>query len=41
MHFPSPNAMQHCLEKEGVKVVDDQIIDFKVHFWDPEIELKI
>jgi methylated-DNA-protein-cysteine methyltransferase-like protein len=41
MHFPSPNAMQHCLEKEGVKVVDDQIIEFKVHFWDPEIELKI
>ena len=41
MHFTPPNAMQYFLEKEGAKVVDDQIIDFKTRFWDPEIELKI
>jgi methylated-DNA-protein-cysteine methyltransferase-like protein len=27
--------MQQLLEKEGIKIVDDQIIDFKKHFWDP------
>ena len=38
-HFDSPNAMQELLENEGVKVVDDQIIHFKKHFWDPVKEL--
>ena len=41
MHFSSPNDMQNRLEKEDVKVVFDQIMDFKLHFWDPEEELKI
>jgi methylated-DNA-protein-cysteine methyltransferase-like protein len=41
MHFTSPNDMQNRLEKEGVKVVSDQIIDFKLHFWDPEEGLKL
>jgi methylated-DNA-protein-cysteine methyltransferase-like protein len=40
-HFFSPNDMQNRLEKDGLKVVSDQIMDFKLHFWDPEEELKI
>ena len=27
------------LEKEGVKVKGDKIVDFKTLFWDPAIEL--
>jgi len=34
-HFSPPAAMQQALEKEGVKVVDDQIIDFAKHLWNP------
>lgn len=40
-HFPNPFAMQNLLEKEGVKIKDDKVIDFKKLFWDPAIELKI
>ena len=29
LHFPDPKYMQRALEKEGVKVKDDKIIDFK------------
>jgi methylated-DNA-protein-cysteine methyltransferase-like protein len=35
-HFPTPDMMQQLLEKEGIKVVDDQIIDFKKLVWIPE-----
>ena len=28
-------------EKEGIKVVNDQIVDFNYHFWDPNKELTI
>jgi methylated-DNA-protein-cysteine methyltransferase-like protein len=38
-HFDTPGAMQELLENEGVKVENDQIIDFKTHFWDPMKEL--
>jgi methylated-DNA-protein-cysteine methyltransferase-like protein len=34
-HFGGPNVMQELLESEGIEVVDDQIIDFEKHFWDP------
>jgi methylated-DNA-protein-cysteine methyltransferase-like protein len=27
--------MQQLLESEGIEVVDDQIVDFNKHFWDP------
>jgi methylated-DNA-protein-cysteine methyltransferase-like protein len=33
--------MQEFLEAEGVKVIDDQIIDFEKHFWNPASELEI
>ncbi|MGZ3937849.1 MAG: MGMT family protein, partial [Flavisolibacter sp.] len=39
MHFAYPDQMQELLEKEGVKVVDDQVQDFQKKFWDPSKEL--
>ncbi len=38
-HFGSPAMMQQLLENEGIKVVDDRIVDFSLHFWDPSLEL--
>ncbi|MBI1769117.1 MAG: MGMT family protein [Bacteroidetes bacterium] len=38
-HFKTPTAMQRALEKEGVKVVKDQVIDFTKRLWDPSKEL--
>lgn len=35
MHFAYPEQMQELLEKEGVKIVDDKVVDFKKRFWDP------
>jgi methylated-DNA-protein-cysteine methyltransferase related protein len=40
-HFASPTRMQELLEKEGIKVKNDTIIDFKKHFWDPAKELEV
>jgi methylated-DNA-protein-cysteine methyltransferase-like protein len=39
-HFGG-NTMQEMLESEGVKVVDDQVQDFKTVYWDPNIELAL
>lgn len=41
MHFGDPGTMQSLLEKEGIKVVDDQVQDFEKKFWDPGKELVI
>jgi methylated-DNA-protein-cysteine methyltransferase related protein len=38
-HFGSPDRMQKLLEKEGVKVEEDKIVNFKKLFWDPAAEL--
>ncbi len=38
-HFGSPTAMEDLLKKEGVKVKDDQVVDFRKKFWDPAVEL--
>ena len=40
-HFATPTLMQELLEKEGIKVENDQIVDFKSIFWDPTEELKL
>ncbi len=40
-HFGAPDIMQQLLENEGIKVKNDQIIDFEKHFWDPSKELNI
>ncbi|MDR2585121.1 MAG: MGMT family protein [Prevotellaceae bacterium] len=34
-HFTTPDTMQQLLESEGVKVVDDRVVDFSRLFWDP------
>ena len=34
-HFEGTNLMQQLLESEGIKVFNNQIIDFEKHFWDP------
>tara|TARA_R110002072_G_scaffold282761_1_gene445783 strand:- start:2390 stop:2740 length:351 start_codon:yes stop_codon:yes gene_type:complete len=41
MHFTSPNEMENLLEKEGIIVKDDKIIDFKEKNWDPSLELEL
>jgi methylated-DNA-protein-cysteine methyltransferase related protein len=38
-HFPTPTRMAALLRKEGVKVKDDQVVDFRKKFWDPAVEL--
>lgn len=40
-HFATPTLMKELLEKEGVKVVKDQIKNFKNVFWDPMKELEL
>jgi methylated-DNA-protein-cysteine methyltransferase-like protein len=39
-HFDGTNLMQQLLENEGIEVVDNQVVDFEKHFWDPAIELR-
>jgi len=39
-HFETPDRMRELLEKEGIKVVDDQIVEFDRYFWNPSIELE-
>ena len=38
-HFFSPNRMRSMLEQEGIVIKEDKIINFKLHYWDPSIEL--
>lgn len=40
-HFEAPTVMQELLEAEGITVIEDQIIDFEKHFWDPMTELDL
>ena len=38
-HFATPTRMKELLEKEGIKVKSDMVVDFKKLFWDPSTEL--
>ena len=38
-HFGNTNTMKQLLENEGIKVVDDQIVNFEKYFWDPLKEI--
>jgi methylated-DNA-protein-cysteine methyltransferase-like protein len=38
-HYSPPEKMELLLKKEGIKVKNDQVIDFKKHFWNPVEEL--
>ncbi len=40
-HFNNINEMQSLLEAEGIKVVNDSIVNFKTLFWDPITELNV
>jgi methylated-DNA-protein-cysteine methyltransferase-like protein len=37
--FGGERVMQELLEGEGLQIEDDQIANFKDHFWDPSKEL--
>ncbi len=39
LHFGSSDMMQQLLENEGIKVVNDKVLNFKNIFWDPSLEL--
>lgn len=42
LQFPSPSTMQERLEKEGIKVENDKVVEFELHYWHPsEIEADI
>lgn len=34
-HFEGTNLMQQLLESEGVSVIDNQIVDLEMYFWEP------
>jgi methylated-DNA-protein-cysteine methyltransferase-like protein len=38
-HFSPPTRMETLLKKEGVRVKNDQVVDFEKKFWDPLKEL--
>jgi len=38
-HFSPPGMMEDLLKKEGIKVKNDLVVDFKKVFWDPVEEL--
>jgi methylated-DNA-protein-cysteine methyltransferase-like protein len=38
-HFATPDRMQELLEKEGITVKKDTVVEFKKLFWDPAKEL--
>ncbi len=40
-HFTDPYRMQQLLEKEGIKVKNDKVLEFRKLFWDPTEELRL
>ena len=38
-HFDGTSLMQQLLESEGIEVINNQIVDFEKHFWQPEIQM--
>ena len=38
-HFKTPHEMKNRLQKEGIKVVKDTVVNFPALFWDPLKEL--
>ncbi|MDI5899434.1 MGMT family protein [Flavobacterium yafengii] len=40
LHFDGTNLMQQLLENEGLTVIDNQIMDFEKHFWQPEVRIE-
>ena len=40
-NFPTQNYMRDELQKEGLNIEEDSIVDFNNHLWDPIKELTI
>ena len=40
-HFNPPEKMQWLLEQEGIKIENDQVVNFDKVLWDPIKELKL
>lgn len=40
-HFEGTNLMQQLLESEGIKVENNQVVNFKEIFWEPEISQEL
>ena len=40
LHFDGTNLMQQLLENEGIAVMDNQIVDFEKHFWQPQVRVE-
>lgn len=40
-HFGGTDIMRQLLENEGVRIAEDQIVDFDKIFWDPSRELAL
>ena len=38
-HFDGTNLMQQLLENEGIEVIDNQIVNFEKHFWQPKVSI--
>lgn len=41
MHFADPDEMEQRLALEGISVMNDQVQDFKVVYWNPMEELML
>lgn len=39
VHFATPTLMEELLQKEGIEVKEDKVVDFAKLFWDPAVEL--
>lgn len=39
LHFATPTLMEDLLQSEGIKVIDNHVKNFSMHFWDPAREL--
>lgn len=39
LHFATPFLMKELLEKEGIVIIKEKILNFNNHFWDPMQEL--
>lgn len=37
-HFDGTNLMQQLLESEGIEVIDNKIVNFNQHFWEPNVK---
>ena len=38
-HFATPTLMEELLQKDGIKVENDTVLEFDKVFWDPSLEL--